>query len=327
MPYFSRTLIHARKLVSFPFRYVLGFFSAGRFSSPKTPALSIETTSICNAACIFCANSIMKRPRQPLDMAMFRKAVDEVAAMGGTEIDFNATIGDPLLDPQLLERAAYVRRYPQFHDLGFVTTLQWLHRFPIDDFFNCRFTWLGISTTLSGRDTYRQFFGVDKYEQVLRNIDLLVEENKRRGNPIALGFSIKPTDEPIQNVLGHPDFVRLSSMVDQDLVATVRSTGLYVDDWLGRVELPSYLKKRPLYARTFRPCRLLYKGLMVYSNGKVGACSCRDFEASSELILGNITEQTIGDMWHGEKLSRIRTAWRTRNSVPEICRSCRHYLY
>jgi len=35
---------------------------------------------------------------------------------------------------------------------------------------------------------------------------------------------------------------------------------------------------------------------MVYSNGKVGACACRDFEASSELILGNVADQSLEEM-------------------------------
>src|SRR6185436_11116555 len=112
---------------------------------------------------------------------------------------------------------------------------------------------------------------------------------------------------PVEDVLNHPDFKLIDSMVDQDLVAAVRNDqGVYVDDWLGAVTLPSYLKKRPLYPRAFRPCRLLYSGLMIYSNGNVGACSCRDFEASSELILGNVADQSMDEMWNGEKLASIR---------------------
>jgi radical SAM protein with 4Fe4S-binding SPASM domain len=66
---------------------------------------------------------------------------------------------------------------------------------------------------------------------------------------------------------------------------------------------------------------------MVYANGNVGACSCRDFEASSELILGNVANDRLEDLWKGEKLAGIRSAWLTRNQVPDICQSCRHYLY
>src|ERR1700730_12281174 len=166
----TRALTHGQKAVRFGWRYVAGYFEKGRFEPRPKPKLSIETTNICNAKCVFCANPVMLRREEPLPMDSFRKPFDEFAAMGGTEIDFNATIGDPLLDPQLLERARYVRRHAQFKNLGFVTTLQWLHRFDINEFFDAGFTWLAVSTTLSGKEKYFEFFQVDKYDQMLDNL-------------------------------------------------------------------------------------------------------------------------------------------------------------
>ena len=176
-----------------------------------------------------------------------------------------------------------------------------------------------------GRST--ESFSDRKYDQTLSNIKLLIEENNKRDKKITYFFSIKPTDEPIEDVINHPDFKLINSMVEQDLVASLNEGGFYVDDWLGTVTLPPYLKKRPLYPRAFRPCRLLYGGLMLYSNGNVGACSCRDFEANSELILGNVADESLPEMWDGEKLASIRSNWLKKNKVPEICKSCRHYLY
>ena len=323
----TRTWTHATKALRFAMRYARGYFEDGRFEPRDPPKLSIETTNICNADCVFCANSKMERRRQPLDMAAFQKAVDEYAAMGGRDLDFDVTIGDPLLDPKLLERARYARRYPQFEHLGFVTTLQWLHRWNMDEFFDSGITWLAVSITLSGREKYREFFGVDLYERTLQNLVMLINENKRRSGAISVSIAIKPTNEPLEDVLKHPDLRLIDSMVDQDLEATARATGFYVDDWQGAVKLPAYLKKRPLYPRMFRPCRLLYAGLMLYSNGTVGACACRDFEASSELILGDIHDQSLDQMWTGDTLASLRDNWRTKNRVPDICQSCRHYLY
>src|SRR5438045_381267 len=110
----------ARRSAQFGWRYATGYFEKGRFDAAAHPKLSIETTNICNAKCGFCANTVMTRRKEPLSMDKFRKAVDEFAAMGASDLDFNVTIGDPLLDPQLLERARYVKLYPQFATLGFV---------------------------------------------------------------------------------------------------------------------------------------------------------------------------------------------------------------
>lgn len=140
-------------------------------------------------------------------------------------------------------------------------------------------------------------------------------------------FSIKPTNEPVNDVINHPDFKMISPLVAQDLISMVKNQGLYIDDWVGCVKLPSYLKKRPLYSRAFRPCGIIYGGLIVFSNDNIGVCPCRDFEANSELILGNAKEITLKEAWFGERLTRLRCDWRRKNKIPNICKICSHYLY
>ena len=323
----TQAMVYWRKGRNILGKYIKGYLQPSRYRAPELPVVSIETTNICNAKCVYCANPIMLRKKEPLEMTSFKKVVDEFAAAGGTVIDFNATIGDPLLDPSLLERARYVKQYKQFESLGFVTTLEWLHKWDINEFFESGITWVSISITLSGRDKYLEFFGVDKYDITLKNLLTLIEENKKRGDKMSVYISLKPTDEPVEAILNHPDFKKVNSMTGQDLVADVQAWSYRVDDWLGTVKLPAYLKRRPLYPRYFRPCMILYKGLMIYSNGKIGACSCKDFEADSDLILGNVKDQPLMEIWQGEKLKKIRSDWLLKNKVPDICKTCTHYLY
>jgi radical SAM protein with 4Fe4S-binding SPASM domain len=316
-----------RRELSFAIRFIKAYFKKGRFVPRAIPRLSIETTNMCDAQCVFCANKFMRRPRQHLDMDLFRKIVDDFVSMQGKIIDFNVIIGEPLLDPHLLERARYVRQFSQSESLGFVTNLQWLHKFDIDEFYAAGFNWLAISTVLSGREKYRAFFGVDRYEQVIKNILRLLEENKRRKNKILLVFSVKPTDEPISAVINHPDFQKINSLSDWDLTEQFKNQAFLSHDWTGLVKLPPYLKRRPIYPRLFRPCRLLYDGMTVFSNGNIGACSCVDFEANSELILGNIETMSLKEAWNSRKLFDLRFAWLKINKIPQICKRCTHYLY
>src|SRR3954463_1893667 len=118
----AQTLVYLKKGKYLVGRYLKGYLQPSRYRAPKVPAISIETTNICNAKCVFCANPVMERRKEPIEMVKFKKAVDELVALGGSVIDFNVTIGDPLLDPNLLERARYVKQFPQFKTLGFVTT-------------------------------------------------------------------------------------------------------------------------------------------------------------------------------------------------------------
>src|SRR6202040_73343 len=108
-----RSAVFAVKLLRFSVRWMAAYFEKRRYEAPLVPHLSLETTNACNSDCVFCANSVMKRKKGPMKMEHFTHAVDDFAALGGTLMDFNVTIGDPLLDPYLLERARYIRRYPQ----------------------------------------------------------------------------------------------------------------------------------------------------------------------------------------------------------------------
>lgn len=258
-------------------------------------------------------------------MEVFKKAVDEAVAIGVTSFDFFVTIGDPLLDPLLLERARYVRSRAQVRDIGFNTTLQWLHLFNMEEFFECGFTWVNVSTTLSGAESYRQFFGVDKYDVMLKNLVALLNENERRGKPMIVEIGIKPTPEPREQIINHPDFSLVQSLTRQDLVAAVMAEDFFVCDWGGAVKPPEYMRLLPMWPRKNRPCYRLYDGLQIFSNGKVGACACRDFEASSELILGSVQTDTLEEMWSGKQLADIRSDWRSGRQIPEICSRCRSY--
>ena len=314
------------QVLRFAKRFVTRIISKGRFTPRSLPSLSIETTNICNSNCVFCANSVMSRKKTTLNMRLFEKVVDEFAESGGIDIDLTDTIGDPLLDKKIIERGRYIRSYKQFNSLGFVTTLQWLHKHNIQDFINT-FTWIGVSITLSGPESYRQFFGVDKYDQAIGNLRTLLAAVKA-GNPnFYVGISLKPTDEDDHTILNHPDFIEINTLVGGELERQVRERTFFVDDWQGAVALPAYLRRRPLYPRAFRPCSMLYNKLMVHSNGMVSACACRDFNANSELVLGSANESKIADLWQGHELRRIRDGWRWKNRIPDICKSCRHYIY
>jgi radical SAM protein with 4Fe4S-binding SPASM domain len=309
----------------FPIRFIQGWFKEFRIS--PNPVLSLEVTNVCNSRCVFCANMVMKRPRQHLDMQLFKKAVDEFVAMGGVNLSFGVCIGEPLLDPYILERDRYVRQFPQIKSLGFVTTLQWLHKFDIDNFFESGITWLCISTMFLGREKYMELFGVDNYGQVLKNIITLIEKNKKWQNKISIGFSLKPAGEPIKTIINHPDFKLVDKLTNGQLLNDVKSMEFFVDDWSGVVKLPAYLRKRPLYPRLFRPCRLLCNSLIVFSNGKVGLCPCRDFEADSDLILGDITKDYLNKLWNAQKHTSLLNDWRKKNIIPAICKKCLHYVY
>jgi radical SAM protein with 4Fe4S-binding SPASM domain len=315
------------KTLSFLARYIKAQCRRRDRSFADVPVLNIETTNVCDARCVFCPNAIMKRKREHLDTQLFKKAVEEFVAMGGEAINLNAVIGEPLLDPYILSRIRHVKQFPQIKSVGFVTNLHWLHNMDMAEFLNSGIDWLSISAIFSGREKFLEFFGVDRYSQTLDNIVRLIQENKNHGNRIEIKFSIKPTREDIRETYRHEDFKMVDKLTGGALSRELVNQGLCVDDWTGRVKLPAYLRKRPLLPRFFAPCKLLYNSLIIFSNGNIGICPCRDFEADSELILGHIAESNLKEVWVGEKIKSIIRGWAKKNRIPQICRVCSHYIY
>ena len=62
---------------------------------------------------------------------------------------------------------------------------------------------------------------------------------------------------------------------------------------------------------------------MVYWDGKVGACGCRDVNAR-ELIIGDLNAQHLKDIWFGGEIQKLRDEFLSPK-IKNICATCTHY--
>lgn len=76
--------------------------------------LQIENSGVCNARCVFCPYPAHLRPRGFMEKYLFQSIIDQAAGIGAIDHITLTGLGEPLLDPQILDRIAYVRRNKQF---------------------------------------------------------------------------------------------------------------------------------------------------------------------------------------------------------------------
>ena len=81
---------------------------------------------------------------------------------------------------------------------------------------------------------------------------------------------------------------------------------------------------RPLSRLEKEPCFWLYDGPIIFADGSVGMCGCRDFNANSELIVGNIMQQSLQEIWQSEAVHQLRSGF-GQEEFPEICKQCTTY--
>lgn len=70
--------------------------------------VTIETTNLCNARCVFCPNNALSRDKGAMPTALFEKIVQDCKEFPLYEIE-PFLQGDPFSDPKILDRLEYIR--------------------------------------------------------------------------------------------------------------------------------------------------------------------------------------------------------------------------
>ncbi len=64
---------------------------------------------------------------------------------------------------------------------------------------------------------------------------------------------------------------------------------------------------------------------MIFENGNVGACTCRDVYGLKGMCLGNILETNLEDMFFGNRRRAIFKSF-MKGKPPAVCRNCSRYI-
>ena len=83
---------------------------------------------------------------------------------------------------------------------------------------------------------------------------------------------------------------------------------------------PAELKNKPYFEHKKDVCPFPFYTLVIHSDLKVSVC-CVDW--SKQAVIGNLREQTLSEIWHGEKLREFQMLHllRRRNEI-SACKNC-----
>lgn len=281
--------------------------------------LGIEVTNICNANCQFCGYKHQKRAKETMSNALFRYSIYQYAAAGGGRLDLTPIVGDPLVDKALVDKIRFAKQMKEITYVSLFTNLIGLDSFNPEHFLSSGIDEINISACLGSKRMYARIFGVDRYDSVTQNLDTLLRENRRLGNRVKVIIHLKG-DKPYRQITSSPDYRRICRLYGR----TVCHIDDQYDNWAGLVQdddLPKYHTFRKVHNMS-EPCVELYNGMIIFANGDVGVCRRRDLDA--KLVIGNIRECSLKDMWGGERLHTIRERW-VKGILPRVCRRC--YCY
>lgn len=284
------------------------------------PELRIEVTNRCNALCVFCAYSQMRRQKKVMDWATFKKAVDEYLEMGGKHISLTPVVGDPLLDPLLKERLHYLAsvKIPihfYFYTNGLLLDEE-MNEFllKLGPAFELRISLGGLS-----QGEFKKIMGRSGFELVWKNIKHLIQLKKSLHKTAHLRIALRSSQ--ITWVGSRWDYLR--DQENQGYLSLERPR--HFDTWGERID-PQRLRVHDLPqlvpSRRKGPCVFLYTKPICLADGRVSACGCRDMEG--DLLMGDLKTSSLKSIWLGENRAQFIKNQKNGN-YDSICAGCDNF--
>lgn len=270
----------------------------------------IENTNYCNARCIMCPREKHTRIRGVMDFFLFEKLIKEISHF----IDVIDRVhlhnfGEPLLDRHLTRRIRLAKDYGIKHTY-FVTNGSMLTQDASEDIIKSGLDEMKVSFYGTDPQTYNQtMVGLD-FHKTLANLAKFFEIRKslgRRNPRVILQYL------PVETNKSRVDdfFSLLGPFIDKNIGDSFNIFSLhnYGD---GR----SYLKVR----ETTRICPFPWNLMVILYNGSVVPC-CYDYNGKQ--IVGDVTTNTIRQIWQGEAYMKIRKNFKAlRYQDYPICKGC-----
>ena len=275
--------------------------------------LDIGITNICNLECTFCARThLVKdgrfRDAKNMDMGLYKKIIDEAVELGTYSINLNL-LNEPLINPNLVEMIKYAKQKGiidvHFHSHGGLLTEK-----KANELLESGLDKLLISIDTPSKEKYEKIRVLSKFDDVVTNLKRFKELRDER---------------KLLNPLIKSNFIQFRDITKDEIERNIEF-GLSLSDCVGLQEFvdPTFtIGKDKKYSEDYKSsfvCQQPFTRLSIIEDGRVSPC-CLDHQ--TEMIIGDLTSQTILEVWNSEKMKEFRTIQKNgRFFEVSTCKNC-----
>ena len=254
-------------------------------------------------------------PQGDMDTALFEKIIDELGRHQEVEKIMPYLMNDPLIDPRIVDFINLARAKNPQVEMWLLTNGVLLNDDLIERLISSGLSWIGFSIHAIRPETYKQVTGRGDFEKIRDNVTRLIQRAREAGkHPRYVMVNItrmRPwvSDEETEEAVKY--WTDAGAIVDY--VNGYISRAGNVDVWgQDRISRPRLKGCNTVWA--YRMVHILY-------NGDVVPC-CMDW--GREAVLGNLHDQTIEEIWHGEKRQRFNELIHSGQLLPPgfVCSRC-----
>ncbi len=279
-------------------------FADEQYVSEYPLLVDLEISSLCNLNCPMCY-TITERFKNRvntklMNFKLFTKLIDEIS--GKVPAVRLSLRGEPTIHNRFIECIRYAKA-KDIKEVSFLTNGSKLSPGYFKKVLEGGADWITISFDGLG-ETYERIRRPLKYEKMLNRIKGMKEiKNRLKTNkPVIKIQSVWPA------IRSNPEIFYETFVPYVDLIAFNP-----IITYFGKDEDISYEKNFL--------CPQLYQRLVIGADGLAMICSN---DEDNSVVAGDTNRETIHDIWHGEKLGRIRDLHGKKDGFMElsVCRSC-----
>lgn len=278
----------------------------------------VQTSSLCNASCLFCPFPDTKDvlPQGVMSDDLFTKIIDECANYPHIERIMPYLMNEPLMDKKISERVTYIKGKNPNAWVHFLSNAALLNADIADKILKSSLDQICFSVYGINPGTYNKVMGLD-FNKVVYNI----LEFKKKAD--ALG-------KPKHYVM--ITFFKWEGLGEKEAASAIdfwQSQGVsdisVFDGPISRAGNAKHIKG-PV-KESVSGCNSIWTEDMfhILYNGDVVLC-CMDWQR--EIVLGNVYKDSIYDIWHGEKYRKARrmVLGSEKSDANFICKRCESSL-
>lgn len=300
----------------------------GREFIPKRrDCLSIETSSICNLKCCFCAYPKKQSAKVVMDDFFFQNCVAQALELGYEKFDLTPCTGDVFMDRTFLDKLAHLEQHAGVASYAFHTNFTIPRRKDIERLARLKKI-DDLHISIYGHDP-ATFTAITKspeklYRRLVYNLEFLFDLMKE--HPLPVHFAFHTGAKSLRG--------RSSAMMDilekfRKAGATVRASKNLYNNWGGYISqedvkgLPiTVIGPDAIYKKG--ACVRLFTTIQIMATGIVNGCACRDADAT--LRLGDLHEKPLKDLVSSRNPAYMTLIEEQQNGMfRPVCRSCDYY--
>jgi radical SAM protein with 4Fe4S-binding SPASM domain len=219
-----------------------------------------------------------------MSLETFKKVVDEAVA-GGTKAITMASRGEPLMHKKLPEMLEYAKG--KFLEIKLNTNGTRLTEQLCHDILSAGVNELVFSIDAEEKELYEKIRVRGKFENVISNMVMFNEIREKH-------YPNSRTTTTASGVFFHEDqSIEKYTEFFNELVDNVAACNIE-NRWTTYANEPQILTG---------PCEYLWQRMYVWFDGIANPC---DVDYKSNLEVGNINNNTIAEIWHGETYTKMR---------------------